>query len=92
MRLYKQVFHTGVMPGPFVFMRDRLIHSPVRSIRDDAKEGLQSSSIHARINARAGLSIDRQAIGAHGIVAGKHGSRSFFWRAYGVDHHLHWKV
>lgn len=92
MRLYRKVFFTGVMPGPSCFIRDRLVAVPARPIQIDRSEGLSSSSIHARINKRAGLDIDRRGIGAYGIVESRHNGRVFFSRMYGHDNTLSFHV
>lgn len=59
MRLYVKCFHAGVMPGPWAWMRDRLVACAPRPISEDVRSGPVSSSIHARINERAGLTRDR---------------------------------
>ena len=92
MRIYHKVFYTGVMPGPHCFIRARLVPCAPRPIALDVKEGLFSSNIHARINRRAGLDIEMRRIGSYGIREGKHNGRSFFWRAYGYDNPLPFKV
>lgn len=59
MKLYVECYYAGVMPGPMAHMRDRLVPCEPRPIALDAKEGMVSSSIHSRINERAGLARDR---------------------------------
>ena len=88
MRLYVKCFFTGVMPGPYAYMRDVLIPCEPRSI----KEPRVSSSIDAVINERAGLTRQRRLVGSYGIAEGKRrDGRTFYWRAYGVDQELPWK-
>lgn len=58
-RIFHQVFNTGVMPGPFHYIRARMVQGPPQSPYDDAGCRLVSS-IHSVINMRAGLTMDRR--------------------------------
>lgn len=69
MRLYVECYYQGVMPGPMAHMRDRLVPCRPRPISRDASEGIVSSSIHMRINERAGLARDR--VLHHGLSVSK---------------------
>lgn len=50
MRLYVKCFYAGVMPGPFAYMRDRLVPCEPRPLTSAPRV---SSSIDAVINERA---------------------------------------
>lgn len=93
MRLYVKCFHTGVMPGPHVFMRDVLVPCEPRPIARDVKEGIVSSSIHSRINERAGFKRQRRCVGSYGIIESKlKNGRVIYSRMYGVDKELPWEA
>lgn len=82
MRLYVKCFYTGVMPGPFAYMRDILVPCEPRPIT----EPRISSSIDSVINERAGLTRNRRLVDSWGIVQSNlRNGRTIYSRMYGVD-------
>lgn len=56
-RILQQVFNQGVMPGPYHFIRSRMVRCEPKSAYDQRGHRL-TSSIHSIINWRAGLDRD----------------------------------
>jgi hypothetical protein len=78
MRLYSKLYYEGSNDGPYCFIRKRLV-----PCEPSGFDGVKlSSNLNARINLRAGFTIDTVRHDAFGIIRGKHKGKYFYWRCY----------